>query len=105
YQLIFPHIKEFTSPVSEIDDNRKFFLSTDNLSGYAIGFDGELTSLFSTVKGRGSELINLALTDGANHLDCFDGYLVKLYGKHGFMESKRVANWTPGGPDVVYMAI
>jgi len=104
-QLIFPRIKASTSPVSEITDDRKFYLSSDNCSGYAIGYDGELTSLFSTVKGRGDQLVNLAIEDGANHLDCFDGYLVGFYRKHGFMESRRETNWTQGEPDVVYMAI
>ena len=41
--------------------------------------------------------------DGVQYLDCFDGFLPSYYEKFGFVEYKREANWTEGGPDVVYM--
>jgi len=81
-----------------------FYLSLDDQSGYAIAEEtGELTNLFSTIRGRGDSLVRSALRNGAAHLDCFDGYLPAFYARHGFAEYKRAANWNPNGPDVVYM--
>lgn len=91
-----------------IDDykNMKVFLSPDKKSGYAIKPDGELVSVFSAEKGlnRGDKIVQDAIQSGATNLDAFDPYLPKLYEKHGFQEYKRELNWTPGQPDVVYMA-
>lgn len=78
-------------------------LSDDGLSGYAVQPDGELVGVFSLVRGRGDELVTDAIANGATHLDCFDGYLVDFYRRHGFGVHRREANWNPGGPDVVYM--
>jgi len=83
----------------------KTFLSYDGLSGFAIKPDGELTAVFSAVKCRGEALVAEAISLGASHLNCFDGYLTALYGKAGFQETKRVPNWNIGGPDVVFMKI
>lgn len=80
-----------------------FRLSLDARSGYAVRENGELVYVFSLERGRGNYLVTKALEDGATHLDCFDGYLVDFYGSHGFDIVKRVPNWTPGCPDVVYM--
>lgn len=80
------------------------FLSPDLKSGYALKGD-ELVSVFSTVKGRGDALVRHAISHGASQLDAFDGYLIKLYARHGFYEWTRMSNWTPGQPDVVYMAL
>lgn len=74
-------------------------------AGYAISETGELTFVFSTRRGQGDALLALALADGARHLDCFDGYLVEFYGRHGFVETHRESNWTEGEPDVVFMAL
>lgn len=65
--------------------------------------EGVLIGVFSLVRGRGDALVAGAVAHGARHLDCFDGYLPTLYARHGFAESHRESNWTPGGPDVVYM--
>lgn len=81
------------------------YISTDGLSGFAIAAHGELVGVFSLVKGRGAELMRHAIYRGAHFLDCFDGYLTSFYASHGFVEVARVQNWTPGGPDVVYMAL
>lgn len=81
-----------------------YVLAHDNRSGFALREDGELVFVFSLVKGRGDQLVAAAVTWGALYLDCFDGYLPTLYARHGFEQVKRVPNWTPGGPDVVYMA-
>ena len=99
-------IKDNTSPAAEIADsipNGNYYLSDDGNSGYAIDPSGYAGGLFSTVKGRGDMLVKSAIGNGARNLDCFDGYLPKLYARHGFVEYKREANWTPGGPDVVFM--
>lgn len=79
------------------------FLSTDGQSGYVI-VAGDLRLVFSTVRGRGDALVASAILHGARTLDCFDGYLPTLYARHGFRVIRREANWTPGGPDVVFMA-
>lgn len=81
----------------------KTFLADDRLSGYAVREDGDLVSVWSAVKGRGDELVESALENGATRLDCFDGYLPTFYARHGFYIVHREANWTPGGPDVVFM--
>lgn len=73
--------------------------------GFIVKSDGELVGLFSSIKGRGPDLVLAAINSGATHLDCFDGYLVKFYGQLGFVEYDRQPNWTPGGPAVVYMAL
>lgn len=100
----FPLIAEMTSDLVETDGAR-YFLSPNRLAGYVVRADGELTNLFSLVKGLGDILVDQALEDGARRLDCFDGHLVALYSRHGrFVETSREPNWTPGGPDVVYMA-
>jgi hypothetical protein len=42
---------------------------------------------------------------GASKLDCFDGFLPEYYKQFGFLETERVANWTAGEPDVVFMSL
>ena len=94
------------TPLEQCDFSQKtLFLSSDGLSGFAISFDGELTNVFSLVKGRGKVLMGYAIGYGANNLDCFDGYLVPFYAQAGFIEVRREANWTVGQPDVVYMVL
>ena len=73
--------------------------------GFIIKPDGELVGVFSSIPGRGDALVSAALNSGATHLDCFDGYLTKFYGRHGLVEYKREPNWTPGGPAVVFMGL
>lgn len=92
-----------TSPFEHVDGTT-YRLTDDGLSGYAVRPDGELVYVFSLVRGRGDEIVTRAIQNGATYLDCFDGHLVTLYGRHGFVEVKREPNWTPGGPDVVYMS-
>ena len=79
------------------------FLTPDGKSGFAISKEGELVNLFSLVGGRGADLVQAAIQEGATKLDCFDGYLVRLYSGFGFQEYRREPNWTEGQPDVVYM--
>lgn len=66
------------------------------LSGLLVGLWG---------RGLGDWIIRDALHHGANRLDCFDGYLYRLYRKHGFHAVLAEANHTPGGPDVVFMRL
>lgn len=99
-----PLVASATSSPEEIGSEGEFFVTADGLSGFGI-VDGTLVGLFSLAKGRGSSLIDSATAAGAQKLDCFDGYLSALYRAHGFMETSRVANWTPGAPDVVFMSL
>ena len=100
-----PRIAESCSAPEDIErDGSTYFVSDDLSTGYIIREDGELCFLWSAEKGRGNLTVVDAIENGATHLDCFDGYLVELYARHGFVETRREANWTPGEPDVVYMA-
>ena len=99
-------VADSTTPAADlVRQGIQGYISADGLSGYGVRLDGELVGLFSTVKGRGDELVESAKANEAWFLDCFDGYLVRLYSKHGFAETGRVPNWVAGGADVVYMAI
>lgn len=71
--------------------------------GYAIKDTGELCYVHALIRGCGDALVQDAIVNGAKRLDCFDGYLVSLYTRHGFVETGRVPNYIKGGPDVVYM--
>lgn len=95
-----------TSPVMEViadTTKREYYLDSLGDKGYAIDSTGDLTSLFSCIKGQGKKLVTSAIKDGALHLDCFDGYLVDFYHGLGFVETSRVDNWTPGQPQIVFM--
>lgn len=99
-------IRESTSvfDLTAADRGALFLVTNDGLSGFVVRSDGELTNVFSTVKGRGDTLVSMAVNLGATHLDCFDGYLPSLYSRHGFHRVTSLPNWTEGGPDVVFMA-
>jgi hypothetical protein len=74
-------------------------------AGCVVRPDGELTNVFSTIRGMGDRIVRFAIEHGAVYLDCFDGYLPTFYARHGFVTVATVPNWTPGGPDVVYMSL
>jgi hypothetical protein len=106
-RLVDPAIREATSSFEHDapeDAAATFRLSLDGASGYCVRGDGELVFVHSRLKGRGDGLVRKAIADGATHLDCFDGYLVEFYSRHGFVETRREPNWTAGGPDVVFMS-
>ena len=109
YRLARKYNKRICNNTSvEVPENGTYFLYFNSLCepmGFVISPDGELTNLFSEGKGHGDYLVSRALQRGATHLDCFDGYLVELYNKHGFEEYKRELNWTIGEPSVVYMKL
>ncbi|AKY03755.1 acetyltransferase [Streptomyces phage Lannister] len=99
-------VREATSSPDELPSSYRFFLTEDAQSGYGVAGDGTLVGVFSLVKGRGESLVwDAVLFKGAHKLDCFDGFLPTYYKRFGFAETHRVANWTPGEPDVVFMAL
>jgi hypothetical protein len=76
-------------------------------AGYAIKGGNELVNLYNSggpdAKGAGPWLVLHAIEHGVTHGDHFHGYLTRFYQRLGFKEVKREKNWTPGGPDVVYI--
>lgn len=86
-------------------DHCKVRLAKDGneVTGGYVVLHRELIGLFSNRKGMGDWLVQMAIKDGADHLDCFDGHLPEFYAKHGFRVHDRAANWAPGEPDVVFM--
>lgn len=99
----FDVVREATSPFEAIPDTRYYLGDVTLPGGYAIRADGELVYVFTTARGHGDALVRAAIVNGATHLDCFDGYLPTFYARHGFTETHREPNWTPDGPDVVWM--
>jgi hypothetical protein len=104
-QNSYKMIREATTPWNQIsnDEGTRYYLTKAGHMGFAISKDGELTSVYSAIKGKGDILMKEAIKRGASHLDCFDGYLPKFYNRHGFVETGREANWTAGEPDVIFM--
>ena len=104
-QSFYKVIRESTTPWNEIEtkDVKFFIAGCPAFMGFAVSENGELTSVFSAIQGKGDTIMREAIKQGAKHLDCFDGYLPTLYARHGFHEVRREANWTKGEPDVVYM--
>lgn len=102
-----PLVRQNTCTMAELlaypESTTSYFLSPDRKSGFMI-HRGKLIGLFSLVRGRGASLVSTAIAAGARSLECYDGYLPVLYGRHGFIETDRVSTWTEGGPDVVVMA-
>jgi len=90
------------SSIGELDKDARYYLSETGKSGFGITSDGTLIALHSTDKS-GRAAIKAAMKLGAYKLDCFAGYLSELYAKFGFEVVRREPNWTPGGPDVVWM--
>ena len=101
--------KAACTPLREVDmhGTRCFLSYVDGQAacGYGIKDTGELCYVHALIRGCGDALVQDALANGAKRLDCFAGYLVNLYARHGFVEVGRVPNYTIGGPDVVYMEV
>ena len=91
----------FDADLESVDT--RYFYDTAVRAGFAVRKDGELVFVHSLTRGLGDALVDCARNRGANRLDCFDGYLVDLYGRHGFVEVDRQPNYVAGGPDVVWM--
>lgn len=97
-------IRENTEPAEHfVRQGIRGFVTFGGIAGFGIRPDGELVGLFSRVRGWGDYLVSEAVRHGATHLNCFDGYLVELYRRRGFIVRERLPNWTVGGPDVVLM--
>ena len=78
------------------------YLAEDGRSGFAIKDSDELISVFSYGGVHaGDAMVVKAVEQGARRLDCFDtgnGFLPRLYGRHGFQPVARVrwnANMRP----------
>jgi hypothetical protein len=99
-----PKVKDATSAPQDMPKGARFYLATDGLTGFGITQDGTLIGLFS-LTSHGSAAVKEAVKRGARHLDCFDGFLPTYYARFGFKVTRREANWTPGGPDVVFMSV
>jgi len=118
-QLELNKRSQFLSPYKPDDlkeDDVFLFDTPYGKAGYAVRPDGYAGSLFNNtqVPGLGAEMIVDAALHGANHGDCFDGFLPEYYKKFGMVEVKRdkwddkyaPENWDYGKygkPDVVYM--
>ena len=108
---------EFEAGISQVDQSaldserdpgnvKRLFMSTDGNAGYALGGPdaGEIKWVWSLKRGYGRQAMEDAMRNGGHYLDCMDnGKLVGFYSTLGFQEWKREPNWTPGGPDVVWM--
>lgn len=73
-----------------------------DVGGYIV-LHGELKALWCDEAGWGTVLVQSAVDDGAVRLQCFDGYLVRLYSQFDFKVVKREPNWVHGEPDLVFM--
>lgn len=87
-----PNIKPFVTDYEPWDlINFKTMLTPDAKSGVVIKPDGEIANVFSSVPGRGSDLVDRAKLEGGNKLDHFDQpRLNELYGEKGFKETDRL---------------
>lgn len=103
--------------------NDDLYLIPNGKAGFAIergeDNDANLVSVFSYGGvGAGHSLVQSAVDQGANRLDCYDihGQLPRLYGAHGFKPVARVKfdrkyaapDWPyarMGEPDVVTMSV
>jgi len=99
----------------------KLYTAENGKSGFALKPDGDIVSVHSSQKGSLDGLMELAIQNGGNKLDCYDTFLPKVYKKYGFVEVKREKwneafkpeNWDKeffkqynnGEPDVVYMEL
>lgn len=101
----WPKVADATSAPDELDSDARWFLTEDGLSGFGITYTGHAIGLFSLARGRGDLLVEQAKSYGGKSLDCFDGYLTALYERHGFVVTRREANYEEGGPDVVWMTL
>lgn len=75
----------------------KCFLTADGKAGVAVTADGDIVSLFSSVRGdyRSERLVMMAIANGGCKCDCYGGGLEKLYARFG----ARVVAKTPFNRD------
>lgn len=100
--------------------HKKLFMSEGGEAGCAVTPSGDIVSVFNnpkigTKKGVAGHMLEIALQNGGKRLDCFDGFLPKLYSKYGFVPVAKVKfnkeyapeGWNferDGEPDVVFFA-
>ena len=108
----------YVYPVEDYASMR-LFVMPDGKSGFALKEDGDLVSVFSTARGRISQMLTLAIQQGAQKLDCFNTVLPDIYAAHGFEvvaktkwdNEQAPPDWDKdtykafnnGEPDVVFM--
>jgi len=87
-----PNIKPFVHHYpTEQADKFKTMLTPDRKSGVAVKPDGDMINVFSSERGRGSDLVDKAILEGAKKGDNFDqADLNKLYDSKGMREVKRM---------------
>lgn len=103
----------------------RMFVSRGGESGFAIGMDGDIVSLFkqgdAPIQDLVSSVLPLAIQQGGTKLDAFDTYLPILYSRYGFKAVARVPfneqympegwrfedfkEYKDGRPDVVLMVL
>ena len=116
-----PDLRSFVARYSDSQYDKmggRAYLSADKNSGFYVKPDGELISVFSTIPGRGDDIVQAAVKVGASKLDCFEDvknrHLPRLYYSNGFYETERIQwddKYAPAGwdyekrnrPPVVYM--
>lgn len=92
------------------------YLTRDGKAGFAIEKDGNVVSVFSTVKGSNAlgKLIPFAVEHGGRKLDCFGMGLQNMYARYGAKAVARTAfndEFAPDGwdgqsrPDIVAMTL
>jgi hypothetical protein len=101
-------------------NEKKNFISEGGEAGMSVTKDGDIVSVFNnpkigTKKGVAGHMLEIALENGGKRLDCFDGFLPKLYSKYGFVPVARMKfareyapeGWNferDGEPDVLFFA-
>lgn len=114
--------KDFLS-VYDIEDyeSMKMFLLIYGAGGVAVTKDGDIVSLFKNrkiCKGNhwnkvSNDLLKVAISNGGNKLDCYDGFLADLYIEFGFIPVCKVKfnkEYAPntwnynkfGEPDIIF---
>jgi len=108
----------FLSPLKPEDlAHHTAFMTPDGKAGAALDSHGDIQNVFNNggPKGAGQRALVEAISRGGRTLDCYDGYLPKLYSQFGFVETGRMKfnpDYAPSGwdhakydsPDVVFMA-
>lgn len=95
--------------------NMQMFLTVDGQAGIAIEPDGNIVSVFNGGKEKkvSYTMLLVALANGGNKLDCFDGFLALHYAMFGFQPIARVKfndkfapdDWNyerDGRPDIIF---
>jgi hypothetical protein len=77
-------------PDEYLKKNTKLYLSEDRQCGFSIDPDGQLISVFSLERARGSAIVKESIVRGAKHLSCLGEKLKKLYGAVGFMVVRQL---------------